>query len=227
MGRQARIVFPRVPHHVTQRGNYRQDVFFADQDRVQYLTWLGEYAYKDGLEIWVYCLMTNHIHLIAYPHRQDSLARTLAATHTRYSQMVNRRTGRSGHLWQGRFFSCPLDDDYLVRAARYIELNPVRAGLAAQAAAWPWSSARAHLQGVEDQLLAGASWPPDDWRPAWPEILAEPADPETLAALRKHTHSGYPLGSAAFIASLEQLAGRLLRTLPRGRPRKKKKALEK
>jgi hypothetical protein len=111
------------------------------------------------LEVWAYCLMTNHIHLIAFPHQQDSLARALAAAHTRYSRLINRRTGKGGHLWQGRFLSCPLDDEYLIIAARYIELNPVRAGLAAKAADWPWSSARAHLERVEDRLLTGASWP--------------------------------------------------------------------
>ena len=100
MSRQARVVFPRVPHHVTQRGNYRQDVFFEVGDRVQYLDWLTEYAKKYGLEIWAYCLMTNHIHLIAFPHHQASLARPLAAAHTRYSQLINRRTRKGGHLWQ-------------------------------------------------------------------------------------------------------------------------------
>ena len=169
MSRQARVVFPRVPHHVTQRGNYRQDVFFEAGDRVQYLAWLTEYSKESGLEVWAYCLMTNHIHLIAFPHHQDSLARTLATAHTRYSQLINRRT-RKGHLWQGRFFSCPLDDEYLIRAARYIELNPVRAGLVAKAADWPWSSARAHTKGGENRLLAGASWPPEDFRSQWPGI---------------------------------------------------------
>ena len=224
MGRQARVVFPRVPHHVTQRGNYRQDVFFEAGDRVQYLAWLTEYAKKYGLEVWAYCLMTNHIHLIAFPHHQDSLARTLAAAHTRYSRLINRRTRKGGHLWQGRFFSCPLDDEYLIRATRYIELNPVRAGLAAKAADWPWSSARAHLEGIEDRLLAGASWPPEDLRSEWSEILSEPDDPEILTAIRKHTHTGHPLGSASFIATLEKIVGLLLRALPRGRPKKKEEA---
>ena len=199
MSRQARVVFPRVPHHVTQRGNYRQDVFFEAGDRVQYLAWLTEYSKKYGLEVWAYCLMTNHIHLIAFPHHQDSLARTLAAARTRYSQLINRRTRKGGHLWQGRFFSCPLDDEYLIRAARYIELNPVRAGLVAKAADWPWSSARAHLEGGENRLLAGASWPPEDFRSQWPGILSEYDAPEIFAAIRKHTHTGHPLGSASFI----------------------------
>ena len=227
MSRQARVVFPRVPHHVTQRGNYRQDVFFEAGDRVQYLAWLTEYAKKYGLEVWSYCLMTNHIHLIAFPHHQDSLARTLAAAHTRYSQLINRRTRKGGHLWQGRFFSCPLDDEYLIRAARYIELNPVRAGLVAKAADWPWSSARAHLEGGEDRLLAGASWPPEDLRSQWPEILSEIDAPKIFAAIRKHTHTGHPLGSASFIAYLEKLVGRRLRALPRGRPKKKEETKEK
>jgi putative transposase len=117
--------------------------------------------------------MTNHIHLIAFPYYQDSLARTLATAHTHYSRLINSRTRIGGHLWQGRFFSCPLDDEYLIRAARYIELNPVRAGLVAKAADWLWSNARAYLAGGEDRLLAGASWPPEDLGSQWPEILSE------------------------------------------------------
>jgi putative transposase len=209
---------------VTQRGNYRQEVFFEAGDRRQYLAWLTDYAQKYGMEVWAYCLMTNHVHIIAFPHSPESLARTLAAAHTRYSQMINRRTGKGGHLWQGRFFSCPLDDDYLIRAARYIEMNPVRAGLAAKAADWPWSSARAHLEGIEDPLLAGASWPPEELRGEWSQILSEPDDQEILSAIRKYTHTGHPLGSDSFIATLEKTVGRLLRALPRGRPKKQGEA---
>ncbi|AEB08082.1 transposase [Desulfobacca acetoxidans] len=220
MGRQARIVFPQIPHHITQRGNYLQDVFFEDADWRQYLTWLSEYAHRYDSEVWAYCLMANHVHLIVCPHSQESLSRTLAATHTRYSQWINRRIKRGGHLWQGRFSSCPLDDDYLIRVTRYIEMNPVRAGLVAKPVDWPWSSARAHVQGVQDRLLAGASWPPEDLSSRWSEILSEPDDPEILAAIKRHSRTGRPLGSASFIATLEQTSGLHLRTHPRGRPKK-------
>jgi putative transposase len=135
--------------------------------------------------------------------------------------MINKRIRRGGHLWQGPFFFCPLDDAYLIRAARQFELNPVRVGLVAKAADWPWSSARAHLEGGEDRLPAGATWPPEDWRSQWPEILSEPEAPEIFAAIRKHTHTGHLFGSAACIADLEEIAGRRRRPLPRGRPKKK------
>ncbi len=125
MPRLARIAIPGVPHHVTQRGNNRQDIFFAVEDRSFYLEWLAKYASEAGLDILGYCLMTNHIHLVVVPHEEDSLADGLGRAHWRYSQMVNRLHGRSGHLWQGRFFSCALDDEHAYGALAYVERNPV------------------------------------------------------------------------------------------------------
>ncbi len=222
MSRKPRNVFPNLPHHLTQRGNYQQDVFLSDADRQQYLLWLREYAEKYQLEVWAYCLMSNHVHLIAVPRREDSLARTLALTHMRYAQYFHRSLKQSGHLWQGRFYSCPLDENHLIQAARYVECNPVRASLVSQATDWPWSSARAHSWGEPNALLDGSHWPPADLRAVWSELLAQPHEPWELDAIRRQTYTGRPLGSESFIAKLERIAGRFLRALPRGRPRKKK-----
>ena len=222
MSRRARAVFLDLPHHVTQRGNYRQDVFLDGDDRERYLAWLAGYAQRYGLAVWAYCLMSNHVHLIAVPSRPDSLARTLAATHMRHSQAVNRERGTSGHLWQGRYYSCPLDDPHLVRAACYIERNPVRAGLVTRATEWLWSSARAHALGEADRLVSGSSWPSADLAGHWADMLGEDEDPSVTEEIRHHTSTGRPLGDEAFVARLEAMAGRVLRALAPGRPRKAK-----
>ena len=127
MARQPRIVLPGVAHHVTQRGNNRQDVFFVDDDRRMYLSCLKESAALYGLEVFAFCLMTNHIHLVATPHTEDALARAIGPTHLMYAQYVHRLHRRLGHFWQNRFYSCPLDEAHAHNAAAYVELNPVRA----------------------------------------------------------------------------------------------------
>ena len=126
MPRQARVVFPNIPHHIIQRGNRREDVFFSDSDRKQYLEWLKEYCKEQKVEILAYCLMTNHIHLIAVPTTQDGLQKVLKPLHMRYAQKINRERGWKGHFWQGRYFSSPLDGEYLLFTTRYIERNPIR-----------------------------------------------------------------------------------------------------
>ena len=135
MPRQARVVIPGLPHHVTQRGNNRFDVFFTDDDRLGYLGLLREQCAKYGVRILGYCLMTNHIHLVAIPAREESLNLGVGRTHFIYTQIINRLHGRSGHLWQGRFHSCPMDDAYTVTAMRYVERNPVRAKMTRM----PWT----------------------------------------------------------------------------------------
>jgi len=127
MPRNARIVIPGVPHHVTQRGNNRQDVFFVDGDRVRYLDLLRDQCAHEGVRVLAYCLMTNHVHLVAAPGEEDGLQRAVGRSHFLYTQYINRLHRRSGHLWQGRFFSCPPDDAHALDALRYVEMNPVRA----------------------------------------------------------------------------------------------------
>jgi putative transposase len=127
--RIARVVIPGIPHHVVQRGNRRQKVFFNDEDRVYYLRLLKKYGDKAGLSFWAYCLMPNHVHMIAVPKTSDSLAEAMAAANWRYALAVNFREDWRGCLWQGRFYSCPLDQPHLIAAARYIERNPVRSAM--------------------------------------------------------------------------------------------------
>jgi putative transposase len=129
MPRLARQVFAGVAHHITQRGNRRENVFFSDEDRRAYLEWLTEYCARHEVEVLAYCLMSNHIHVVAVPAADDALERVFRPLHTRYAQRVNRLKKWKGHLWQGRFFSSALDETYLWAGIRYVERNPVRARL--------------------------------------------------------------------------------------------------
>ena len=218
MPRIARVVFPGVPHHITQRGNRRADVFWTDDDRRRYLVLFQEYAAKHALEVWAWCLMTNHVHFVAVPGRSDSLARTFKPVDMRYSQHINRTLHLTGHLWQGRPYSCPLDAAHLWAAVRYVERNPVRAGLVERAQDYPWSSAAGHCGTRPDPLLVGdlqKRGVVENWA-AW---LAEPDDEEMLAMLRRRTRTGRPAGDPAFIARLEAQAGRILAAKAVGRPK--------
>lgn len=166
MPRPARTVIPLVPHHVTQRGNRREPVFFCDGDCLSYLAWLDEYSHRHGTAILAYCLMPNHVHLIVVPAHAHSLQRTFKPLHMRFAQRVNRMHGWIGHLWQGRFHSEPLTEGHLWNAVRYVELNPVRAGLVERAEDFVWSSAQGHCGIRPDGLLASGS----PWKSAWESV---------------------------------------------------------
>ena len=223
MPRLARTVCARIPHHITQRGNRREAVFFSDDDRTVYLNWLKEYAERYAVDIFAYCLMSNHIHLIAVPASDDGLEKMLKPLHMRYAQRVNRARGWRGHLWQGRFFSSALDEDYLWAALRYVERNPVRARMVRRAENYRWSSAAAHCGLEENRVLTKkAAWLRQcesigDWS-AW---LAEGDEPQSLEMIRRNVEKGLPCGSEKFIQKLEQITGRALRYRPRGRPPRK------
>ena len=221
MPRSARIIIPDCAHHVTQRGNNRQDVFFVDEDREVYLKYLLDASKRYALRIEGYCLMTNHIHLIATPHYEKSLAEAMKRTNQLYSQYINRMHRRSGHLWQNRFFSCPLDEKHFKRALVYIERNPVRARMVRKAWRWRWSSAPVHC-GIEyiSELLDISLWKQGISFDRWKQFLEKPDDEKLITKLWLSTNRGRPLGSDAFIAKLETIMGRRLRPLPRGRPKK-------
>ncbi len=223
MPRRPRVVVPGAPHHITQRGNNRQPVFFCPEDRLFYLDLLSRHAERAGARILGYCLMTNHVHLIAVPEREASLARALRHAHSEYSLAVNRSRRRSGHVWQNRFFSCPMSADHLLSGLRYVELNPVRAGLAAQAWDWPWSSARAHSVAEASDGVLSCGWIEyfGQWNHAeWAEILAAGSPTGECEAMRRATQTGEPLGPPEFITALERQAGRRLRVWKRGRRKK-------
>ena len=218
MPRQARVVIPGVAHHVTQRGNRRQRTFFCDADYRTYLRLAAEAFALHEVEVWAYCLMPNHVHLIAAPKRPEALAAAVGATHVRYTRQVNLRERWTGYLWQGRFASFPMDEEHLRQCLRYVALNPVRAGLVARAIDWPWSSARAHLEGRPDPLLtpgAAAERLGEDMAQAFEVDL----EAEALRKLRRASSTGRPLGAAAWVKALETSTGRRLADPPLGRPR--------
>jgi putative transposase len=201
MPRKCRIVACGVAHHIVQRGTDRQTVFYTDRDRLVYLQMLAAQAPLSHLRILAFCLMTNHVHLVAVPEEADSLWRCLQRVHGRYAQYLNTRRGRSGHLWQNRFYSCPLDKGHLWIALGYVERNPVRAGLVTHAEQHRWSSARAHLTGHDEFSLVDL----DFWHEAggadrWRQLLDCPEEEAQRRQLRRATFSGNPLGNAEFIA---------------------------
>jgi putative transposase len=216
MARLARLVLPGIPHHVTQRGNRREQTFFRDSDYTFYRELLAEAADKAGAEIWCYCLMPNHVHMIVVPADENGLHRTFSEAHRRYTNFINTRHGWTGHLWQGRFKSVAMDEKHLAHAMRYVSLNPVRARLVAKAQDWPWSSVRAHLSGADDRLVRVA--PALERYGDFAHFLDEFGDePDTWQALRRSEGSGRPLGSAAWLAGLEAQTGRRLAPQKRGR----------
>ena len=221
MSRIARVTVPDVPYHVTQRGNGRRAIFFNDADRRTYLRSLARYSEEHRLRVWAYCLMDNHVHLVAVPERPDSLARALGCTHADYARYRNVLDGGCGHVWQARYFSCPLDGAHLWRAMAYVERNPVRAGMVAAAHEYWWSSARAHLGLDEGGFLDLVEWR-DRYDPSqWREVLRNGVDEAAIQErLHEASRRGRALGSDSFVAQLEQQAGRTLRPKSVGRPKK-------
>jgi putative transposase len=221
MARQARLIESGIAFHVTARGNYRQTVFFSEEDRAEYLDLLARCAAAEDLEILGWCLMTNHAHLLAVPRKTTALARTMRRTQADYAQRLNRRHGsRSGHLWQSRFYSCPVEGDAVWTVLRYIESNPVRASLIALAEQSPWSSAAMHcgLRAVPP-LLSTSEWE-RLWTPSrWQSVLAHGAEERDIGAIRAATMRGLPLGDQKFVAAFERRSGRELVVRPVGRPR--------
>ena len=215
MARIARFVVPGLPHHVTQRGNRRETVFFSDADFELYRDLLAQLTRKHAVEVWSYCLMPNHVHLILTPSTPEGLGRALGETHRRYSAVINARLRVTGHLFQSRFGSVVMDEDHLMAAARYVALNPVRARLTARAEDWRWSSVRAHLAGEDDGLVTV--------RPLlercggrFADLIETPPGAEVLSALRAAETIGRPFGTAAFLTRLAALTGRDPRPRKRG-----------
>ena len=209
MARLARVVAVGVPHHVTQRGNRRQTVFFGDEDYATYMALLAEGCRAARVQVWAYCLMPNHVHLILVPSDEDGLRAALGEAHRRYTRHINFREGWRGFLWQGRFSSFPMDERYLLACARYVELNPVRAGLTRRPRDWRWSSARAHLSGRDDALVRVK--PLLDLAPDWSGFLRAGLADEEAEAIRRSERTGRPLGDARFIKRLERKLGRVLK----------------
>lgn len=222
MPRAARVVGVGLPHHVTQRGNYQQKVFDSEADREQYIALICKYSKDNSLSVLCYCLMDNHVHFLVVPKEADSLAISLKCAHVRYAQYFNNKHRVTGHLWKGRFYSCVLDANHMLMAARYIERNPVRAGLVKYAEEWKWSSAAFHC-GMSN---AGFAFELDKlWQyigmeqSAWREFLREPEPEGDILDIRACTNTGRPFGDSKFVGKLEREFGYRLHALPEGRPK--------
>jgi len=220
MPRIARIIAAGYPHHITQRGNNRATVFFDDEDRQTYLNLLLKYTRKYNVAIWAYCLMSNHVHLLAVPGTDTGLARGVGLTNMLYTQYLNRKLNQSGRIWQNRFFSCLVESNqYLWGVARYIERNPLKARMAECVEGYRWSSARAHVAMADDPLLSADSWFSDEERSAYRDFVGM-EDDDTDNAIRKATNTGRPFGSEPFIDQMEFSLNQRLRPGTPGRPRK-------
>ena len=227
MPRRARLALPGVPLHLIQRGNNRQACFFADEDYRFYLDWLGDHAGKTGCRIHAYVLMTNHVHLLVSADRAEAPGALMKALGQRYVQYVNRVYRRSGTLWEGRFRSCPIQEEaYLLACQRYIELNPVRAGMVEHPGEYRWSSYRANGQGEHDPLIrphalyAAMGLDAASRQAAYRELFRYELEPGIVDKIRRATNGNFVLGSERFAAEVATVIGR--RALPGkpGRPRK-------
>lgn len=220
MPRTARIVVPGVAHHVTQRGNRRQQTFFGASDYARYVDLIGDGCRRSGVDVLAWCLMPNHVHLVLVPPTAESLTAALAVAHRCYTWVVNRRNGWQGHLWQNRYFSSPVDDAHLANVVRYVELNPVRARLVTDPQAWAWSSAPARIGEHGDMLIRHEK--PTALRAVgdWSKFLGAGLAHDDIERIRLHQIREIPLGEDAFVRHIEALTGCSLRPRPRGRPRK-------
>jgi putative transposase len=208
MARIARIVVPKMPHHITQRGNRRQEAFFCEGDYREYISLMSAACNLHGVEIWAYCLMRNHVHLIAVPEKPESLRLAMGEAHRRYTRSINFRNKWRGHLWQDRFASFPMDEKYLLAAARYVELNPVRAHITADPLSYSWSSAKSHVLGEDDQLVKVK--PLLELVSDWQAFLREGFEEKENQRLRIHERTGRPLGDETFLNKIENMANRVL-----------------
>ena len=219
MARLPRLVLPGIPYHVTQRGNRRAQTFFEQADYALYRDLLAQAAERCGAQVWCYCLMPNHVHVIVVPADEDGLRRTFADVHRRYTGYINARNRWTGHLWQGRFGAVAMDEEHLANAVRYVSLNPVRARLVKRAQDWRWSSVGAHLGLAEDPLVVPG--PVLERYGDFARFLGEPrGDEAAWRQLRMSETSGRPLGSEAWLDELEARSGRILKPRKRGPKRK-------
>lgn len=208
MARIARVVASGYPHHITQRGNRRQQTFFCDDDYLAYIELMAEWCRAYHVEIWAWCLMPNHVHLVAVPHTIEALSHAIGEAHRRYTRRINFREKWRGHLWQERFASFPMDEQYLLATARYIEMNPVAAKLVQNPEDYRWSSAQAHLAGEDDALTQVSPLLElvSDWR-----NFLQLTPPDKIDAIHRHERTGRPLGEEGFIEKLEIALDRGLR----------------
>ena len=208
MPRPAGVIIPGAAHHVTQRGNDRQKVFYRDEDRSFYVELLTEYSRHYGVSVLAWCLMPNHVHLVTVPHDERALSRMLQRIHSDYARALHLRLRRVGHLWQARFHSVAMDEEHFWLGMVYVEQNPVRAGLVEAAWDWKWSSARGHVEGHDEGLLDFVEWPSRHTPASWKRCLQYGiAEAVMLERIREATLKGLPLGSPEFLERVESEYG--------------------
>lgn len=219
MPRSARLTIVNTPHHVFHRALKGRVLFSSDKDYRVYLDMLQIRARQYKVDILAYCLMRDHVNILAVPHTKVGLARSIGRTHFSYTQYLNSRRKKTGPLWRNRFQSCALGDDMVRTVAQYIECQPIYDKRLRKAEKYPWSSASAHISGIDESgVLALDVWPPKRNRKQWSEILAKKLDTDTCVKIATYTQTGRPLGSTQFIDMLEKKYRRRLRPLPVGRP---------
>ncbi len=207
MARLARYVIPGIPHHVTQRGNGRQQTFFTAEDYAAYRDLLAVQCAAHGVAIWSWVLMPNHVHLVLVPDHVDALRGALSKVHRIYAGRIHAREKRTGHFWQGRFGCVAMDEPHLLAALRYVALNPVRAGMVTRANDWRWSSVHALLDPECGDGMTDTR-PVLDRVPNFAALLASGEDQELSDALRRSESVGRPLGTSAFLERVEAILGR-------------------
>ncbi|MBU1043379.1 MAG: transposase [Candidatus Omnitrophica bacterium] len=225
MPRIARIVAVGLPHHITQRGNYKQEIFCDESDRREYLNYIAEEIQKYKVKVLAYCLMKNHVHFIAVPEEETSIGNVFKYANMRYSLYFNRKRGVGGHLFQGRFFSSIMDEKHTLVCARYIERNPVRAKILKEPVAWQWSSARVHcgndfndFLGV-NKLFNYIEIPKHEWK----KFISEDDAETDIKEIKEQTRKGRPMASIEIMRKIEERLNRKLLVKPRGRPKTKNK----
>ena len=208
MSRPLRIKYPNAWYHILNRGRRKEPIFIDKKDYYRFIDLLKDTSDLWNLRIAAYCLMPNHVHLVMVPSSEDGLRATLGEAHRHYTLHINFRQGWRGHLWQERFHSFLMDEDYLLATVRYVESNPVAAGLCRHPGEWPWSSARAHLEGTDDILVIVK--PMLDRVPDWEAYLSSNTRSDRAESIRRHNRTGRPLGSIEFVKILEKQTGKIL-----------------
>lgn len=219
MPRTARIVIPEVPHNVTQHGNNYQYILKSDTFKKKYIELLKYKSNLNEMYILSYCLMDNHVHFVVIPHYSYSMARTFGQTNMMFSQYYNKITGYKGHVWQDRFYSCPMDREHLYEAIRYVEMNPVRANIVKEPMDYKWSSARGHINKIKDPLITGKHDIVDDIDD-WYNYLLNNPDENMMKSIQNGTQKGIPAGDEVFISKIEKLIRKSFKINPVGRPQR-------
>ena len=221
MPRIARIIGVGYPHHIIQRGNNREKVFLDRRDYERYLSFLSKYSEEKKAAVLAYCLMSNHIHLLVRPSEIEALPKMMQGITLCYSKYFNGENGRTGRLWECRYHSTVIDgDSYLWTVSRYIENNPVRAGIVKRAEDYPHSSARAHILGIKDPVLKEPLFDKSELN-EFKRFIRSEEDNKIMEEIRKQTRLGKPLGNGSFLNTLSEKLGCSLSFRPKGRPRKK------